>query len=301
MGAAKFLSGLTRIVDQARLNIIVNTADDDRFYGLEVSPDLDTISYTLAGLANRSSGWGVEGDTFHALDALARFYGHPWFKLGDRDLATHLFRTERLRSGARLSEVTAEIAGRLGLRARVMPMSEQPVRTFIKLKGRAPIPFQEYLVRGRARGVVERIELRGIGAARPLPAALSAIAHSAAVIIAPSNPFVSIGPIVRLKGMRAALARVRAKVAGISPIVSGRPIKGPADRMMRGLGFEVSALGVARLYRNFVGLFVLDERDRRLLEPVRALGMRAVVADTIMTTPAKAQRLAQIVLEALEV
>ncbi len=301
MGAAKFIRGLVRRIDPERLNVIVNTGDDEQFYGLHVSPDIDTVLYTLAGTVNRAQGWGLADESFNTLGALARFYGRPWFMLGDRDLATHLFRTESMRRGERLSRITAEIARRFAVRSRVLPMSDDPVRTFVKLRGRAPIPFQEYFVRRRARGAVERIELRGIARARPLPAAIRAISQATAVILAPSNPFVSLGPIIRLRGMREALSSVRNRVAAISPIVGGRTIKGPADKMMRAFRHEVSPLGVARLYRDFLGVFILDRVDRRYVEPIRALGIRAVATDTIMATEARAARLADVVLRALEV
>ncbi len=301
MGAAKFLRGLVKRIPPERLTVIVNTGDDENFYGLHVSPDVDTVTYTLAGLVNPGHGWGLKDDTFAALNALARFYGKPWFNLGDRDLATHLYRTERLRAGESLSRVTALIAKRLGVRSEILPMSDDRVHTWVKVRGRAAMPFQEYFVRNRSRGAVEGIELRGIEDARPLPAALSALRRASAVILAPSNPFVSLGPILALKGMRQALAKIRPRVAAISPIVGGRTLKGPADKMLRGLGLEVSPLGVARLYRDIVGVFVMDIRDKDYLEPVRALGMRAVAVDTIMTTPAKAARLAGIVLNTLPV
>ncbi|HTY56698.1 MAG TPA: 2-phospho-L-lactate transferase [Candidatus Binataceae bacterium] len=301
MGAAKFIRGLARHLDQRRLDVIVNTGDDENFYGLHVSPDIDTIIYTLAGAVNRVQGWGLAEESFVALEALTRFYGEPWFKLGDRDIATHLFRTERLRERASLSEVTAELAERFGVGARVMPMSDDRVRTFVKVRGKSAMPFQEYFVRRRFRGVVERIELRGIERARALASALESIANAAAVILAPSNPFVSLGPILGLKGMRKALSSVRARVAAISPIVAGRTIKGPADRMLRGLGHEVSPLGVARLYRDCVGVFVLDRADQRYAGAIEELGMRAVVSDTIMSTPARAARLSKVVLDALGV
>jgi LPPG:FO 2-phospho-L-lactate transferase len=301
VGAAKFIRGLVRRIDPRRLTVIVNTGDDEQFYGLHVSPDVDTVTYTLAGVVNQSHGWGLAGESFHALEALARLYGKPWFNLGDRDLATHLYRTERLRAGATLSQVTAEIAGRFGVKSRILPMSDDRVHTHVKLKGKPAIPFQEYFVRGRARGTVEAIELRGLDQARPAPGVLDAIAASRAVILAPSNPFVSLEPIIGLAGVRAALTQVRERVAAVSPIVGGKPIKGPADKMMRGLGHEVSPLGIARLYRDFAGLMVIDQLDRRYLEPIRDLGIRAVATDTIMSTPARAAKLADVVLRALEV
>lgn len=301
VGAAKFIRGLVRRIDPARLTVVVNTGDDETFYGLHVSPDIDTITYTFAGVVNRAQGWGLKGESFNALASLERFYGKPWFGLGDRDLATHLYRTQRLSQGASLTQITSEIATAFGVKSRVLPMSDDRVRTFVKLRGRSAIPFQEYFVRERARGVVERIELRGIAEARPTPSVLDAVRKSAAVILAPSNPFVSLGPILQLKGVREALHSAKSRVAAISPIVGGRTIKGPADKMLRGLGMEVSPLGVARLYRDIVGLFVLDNADQRYVESIEKLGMRALAADTIMTTPQRAAALAKVVLQALKV
>lgn len=301
MGAAKFIRGLVRIIPPERLTVVVNTGDDETFFGLHVSPDVDTVAYTLAGEVHPGQGWGLRDESFRVLEALSRFYGKPWFGLGDRDLATHLYRTDRLHAGATLSEVTTEIAARFGIGARILPMSDDQVRTFVKVRRLPAMPFQEYFVKRRARGFVERVELRGIEDARPLPSVIEAIAKSAAVILAPSNPFVSLGPIFALRGVREAISVARARVVAISPIVGGKTIKGPADKMLRGLGLEVSPLGIARLYKDIVGTFVLDKIDRRYLEPIRDLGMRAVTADTIMTNPAKAARLARIVLDALAV
>jgi LPPG:FO 2-phospho-L-lactate transferase len=301
VGAAKFLRGLVQRVDPRQVTVVVNTGDDEHFYGLHVSPDVDTVIYTLAGLINREHGWGLEGESFNALDALGRLYGKPWFNLGDRDFATHLYRTERLHTGARLSDVTTELAQRFGVKSRILPMSDDRVRTFVKLKGRPAIPFQEYFVRGRARGAVEAIELRGAEKSKPTGEVFDAIKHAAAIVIAPSNPFVSIGPILALAGMRKALSAARNRVAAISPIVGGKTIKGPADKMMRGLGHEVSPLGIARLYRDIAALMVIDVADHRYLEPIRALGMNAIATDTVMTTPDHAARLADVVTRALEV
>jgi LPPG:FO 2-phospho-L-lactate transferase len=301
VGAAKLIRGLVRRIAPQRLTVVVNTGDDETFYGLYVSPDLDTITYTLANLVNRQQGWGRLDESFTTLGELARFYGKPWFALGDRDFATHLYRTERLRSGARLSEVTTEIARALGVRSQVLPMSDDPLRTFVKIRGSRALPFQEYFVRGRARGTVERIELRGAQRARALPAALHALRTAAATILAPSNPFVSLGPILALAGVREALAHSRRRVAAISPIVGGRTIKGPADKMLRGLGMAVSPVSVAKLYRDIAGVFVLDKIDRRYAGAIEQLGMRTLVTDTIMSTPSRAARLAEVVLRALEV
>ncbi len=301
VGAAKFIRGLVQRIEPRRLTVVVNTGDDELFYGLHVSPDLDTVSYTLAGVVNRANGWGRAGESFRALEALGQFYGKPWFKLGDRDLATHLYRTERLRDGASLTQVTAEIAQRLGVKSRVLPMSDDRVHTHVKLKGKPPIPFQEYFVKRRAQGAVEAVELRGVENAQPAEGVIAAITAATAVILAPSNPFVSLGPILQLRGVREALKSVRPRVAAISPIVGGKSVKGPAGAMMRGLGHEVSPLGIARLYQDFTGVFVLDQLDSRYVESIQELGLQAIAADTIMTTPAKAAALADMVLGAIGV
>jgi len=301
VGAAKFIRGLVRRIDPERLTVVVNTGDDETFYGLHVSPDIDTVTYTLAGVVNRAQGWGLDGESFNMLDSLARYYGQPWFGLGDRDLATHLYRTDRMHQGAPLSQITAEVARAFSIKSRILPMSDDRVRTFVKLRGRPAVPFQEYFVRGRARGVVEKIELRGIRDARPAPGLLQTIRKSTAIILAPSNPFVSLGPILQLAGVCEALGRVKSRVAAISPIVGGRTIKGPADKMLRGLGMEVSPFGVARLYRDIASVFILDDADRRYIPKIEQLGMRAIATDIIMTTPERAARLAGAVLRKLQV
>jgi LPPG:FO 2-phospho-L-lactate transferase len=298
VGAARFLAGLTRAIDPRRLVVIGNTADDETFFGLHVSPDLDTLTYTLAGLAPRRRGWGLAGDSFSALRGLDRFYDSTWFRLGDRDLATNLFRTERLRAGEPLSAVTAAIARRFGIRATLLPMTDDRVRTFVHT-ARGRLPFQTYLVRDRGRGAVRRIELAGIRRARPQRDVLRALREAEMVIVPPSNPVVSIGPILALPGVRDALRRGRAPVAAVSPIVGGRPIKGPADRMLRAMGVEVSAAGVARLYGDFVDVFVLDRVDAVLAPRIAASGCRVVVTDTLMPSRTRAAALARRVLSAL--
>jgi len=301
VGAAKFIRGLIQRIPARRLTVIVNTGDDEYFYGLHVSPDLDTVTYTLAGVVNRTNGWGRAGESFHALEALASFYGKPWFNLGDRDLATHLYRSERLRNGGSLTDVTAEIARRLGVQAQVLPMSDDRVHTHVKLKGKPPIAFQSYFVKGRARGAVEAVELRGIENARPAEGVIEGLTAAMAVILAPSNPFVSLGPILQLNGVRESLKSVRPRVAATSPLVGGTTITAPAEVMMRGIGHEVSPLGVARLYQDFAGVFVLDQVDSRYLGSIERLGMKAIATDTIMATTAKAARLADVVLGAIGV
>jgi LPPG:FO 2-phospho-L-lactate transferase len=281
------------------VTIVVNTADDETFFGLHVSPDLDTVTYTLANRVDPRQGWGVARDSFACLDSLQRFYAHPWFRLGDHDLATHIYRTEQLRRGRSLSRVTAEIVARHGVRQRILPMSDQPVRTHVEIAGAGSLPFQEYLVKRRGRGRVRRVRFAGVGAARPAPGVLGALRRADAIILPPSNPIVSIQPILALPGVRATLRRARARVVAVSPLVRGLPIKGPLDHMLRGLGHQVSAVGVAKLYRDFVDLFVLDERDADLAPQIADLGMRPLVTDTIMRSPAQSRRLARTVLRGL--
>jgi LPPG:FO 2-phospho-L-lactate transferase len=299
VGGARFIRGLAQRIEARRITIVGNTGDDDTFFGLHVSPDLDTILYTLTGRADAVQGWGLGGDTFACLAALGALGMPTWFQLGDRDLATNLLRTTWLRAGRPLSDVTAELARRYGLRARLVPMSDDPVRTFIHTE-RGRLAFQDYLVRGRGRGRVRRIELDGVRRARPAPGVLAALRSAPAVLIAPSNPLVSIGPILALPGVREALARRRARVAAVSPLVGNRPLKGPLHRMLRGLGLEVSPLGIARLYRGVIGLLAIDRADAAWAPRLERTGIRVLVTDTVMRTPARAARLAAAVLDALE-
>lgn len=299
VGAARFLRGLSSLLDPRCLTVIVNTGDDETFFGLHVSPDVDTVIYTLAGVIDSARGWGVDHDTFACLRRLGRFYDDTWFQLGDADLATHIFRTDALRHGRTLTTITHQIAHAQGVRVTILPMSDTRVRTVVEVAGRGLLPFQRYLVRGRGRGRVTRILLRGARQACPAPGALAAVRSAAFVIIPPSNPLVSIGPILSLRGMRAALRAARARIAAVSPIIGGAPVKGPLHRMLRGLGHEVSPVGVARLYRGLVDVFVLDRRDKALAPRIAALGMRPVVTDTLMTSRAKSRRLAATVLAEL--
>ena len=297
MGAARFLRGLCSLLDPAQLTIIGNTADDDTFFGLHVSPDLDTVTYTLAGKVG-VHGWGLADDRFSALEALGAYYDDTWFQLGDRDLATHIYRTDQLRRGRTLTQVTAAIATAHGVRQRLLPMSDQPVRTRIRLAGVGTIAFQDYLVHRRGRGRFRGVRYAGIDKARPAPGVLAALRAAETIILPPSNPFVSIGPILALPGVRDALRR-HPRVAAVTPLVRGLPIKGPLDRMLRGLGKEVSAVGIAELYRDIVDVFVLDQRDARLAPRIEALGMRVIVTDTIMRTPVQSRALSRVVLRAL--
>lgn len=296
VGAARFLRGVARVIDPARLCVIVNTGDDDEFFGLHVSPDLDTVTYTLAGAVDQAKGWGLRDDTFRCLAALDRYYADTWFGLGDADLATHLFRTQQLRQGKSLTDVTAAIARAWGVRATVLPMSNEAVRTVVHTEAGA-LPFQEYFVKRRGEGQVKQVELRGLASASPAPGVCEAISTAALVILPPSNPIVSIGPILALPGVRQALRDTPAPVVAISPLVAGKPVKGPADRLLSGLGIEVSAVGVAGLYRDFLDGFVIDTQDADQRERLEQFGLTVLVTDTVMSDVDKSVALARAVVE----
>jgi LPPG:FO 2-phospho-L-lactate transferase len=293
VGAARFLQGLVRVVDPADITVIVNTGDDTNLHGLHISPDLDTVTYTLAGASNSETGWGLAGESFRAMSALGRYGGATWFNLGDLDLGTHLFRTGQLRAGATLSEVTAAITAAWGIELRILPMSDDPVRTTVELSTGEVVEFQEYFVRLRHEVEIASIELRGIETARPAPGVLEALEEAEAIVLAPSNPVVSIGPILAVPGVRGVLERRRSAVVAISPIVAGEALKGPAARMLRELGHEQSALGVARLLSPVIGGFVLDEADADLAPGVESLGLSVRVEDTIMRDEVVTERLAR--------
>ena len=282
---------------------MVNTADDEVFHGLHVSPDLDTVTYTLAGAEHPEQGWGLEGETFATIEALGR-YGRPnWFRLGDKDLATHLYRTERLAEGATLSTVTNEIAEAWGVGPHLLPMSDDPIATRITVRrpdGTAEeLPMQEWFVHERAEAAVTSVRFEGAEAAAPAPGVIEVIESAETILVCPSNPVISIGPILSVPGVREALVGRRERVVGVSPIVAGRPVKGPADRLMAGLGLDVSCVGVARVYAEFCSTLVIDARDAHRAAEVEATGVRAVVADTLMTDARVAAALARHTLDAV--
>ncbi len=283
--------------------VVVNTADDDVFHGLHVSPDLDTVTYTLAGAEHPEQGWGLEGETFAAIDALGR-YGRPnWFRLGDKDLATHLYRSERLAEGATLSTVTSEIAEAWGVEPRLLPMSDDSVATRIAVTrpdgSVEELAMQEWFVRERAEPPVTSVDFAGAESSAPAPGVIEAIEAAETILVCPSNPVISIGPILAVPGVREALVRRRDRVVGVSPIIAGRPVKGPADRLMAGLGLEVSCVGVARVYAEFCSTLVIDAGDASRAAEVEAAGVRAVVADTLMTDARVAAALARHTLDAV--
>jgi LPPG:FO 2-phospho-L-lactate transferase len=291
IGASKLLVGLNRTLDPRDLTIIVNTGDDIVLHGLAISPDLDIVTYSLAGLVNPETGWGFRDETFRAHDQLAA-YGRPaWFHLGDRDLATHIHRTAMFRDGATLSEAAESIRVALGVQAKILPMSDQPVPTMIDTEeGR--LNFQEYLVQRRAEPVVREVIFAGVERARPAPGVLESLDRAEVIVICPSNPLISIGPILAVPGVREALRTRRKDVVAVCPIVGGKSLKGPSDRMLAQLGFDVSASGVARMYQDICSTFLIDSVDAGERLAVEALGMTAVVCSTVMHTVEDKERVA---------
>lgn len=296
VGAARFLTGLTRIVKEEDLSVIVNTGDDIELFGLHISPDIDIVSYTLADIVDEDKGWGIRGDTFQCLAMLTKIGLDTWFGLGDRDLATHIYRTDRLKQGTSLSQITNEICRSLGLKVKILPMTNDRFETRIKTS-ESTIHFEEYFVKKQAKDDVLGVEFVGAATAKPAPGVLDAILKAEVVIVCPSNPVVSIGTILAVDGIRDALRRTNARVVGVSPIVAGLPIKGPADKMLRGLGLEVSAFGVAKFYSDFLDVFVIDTKDSVEKNRIEQLGVNVKVTNTVMKSLEDKVALAKVVLE----
>lgn len=281
VGGAKLAHGLALARPEAALTVVVNTADDFSLFGLHISPDLDTVMYTLGGIANPATGWGIAGDTAAALEMIGRYGRETWFWLGDRDLATHILRTERLRAGDSLTAVTAELAGALGIRAAILPMCDEPVATIVETPD-GDLAFQDYFVRRRQADEVRGVRFEGIDAATVPPGVADALRDATVVVLCPSNPIVSIGPILAVPGFRDLLRGVSVPVVAVSPIVGGAALKGPADRMLASLGHEVSAAGVAALYRDFLDGIVIDQVDAGLAGRIEEMGIAVHVTDTVM-------------------
>jgi LPPG:FO 2-phospho-L-lactate transferase len=295
VGGAKLAAGLEATLPPGNLAVVVNTADDFDLWGLRICPDLDTVMYTLAGIASPETGWGIMNESFDALEMLARYGEDIWFKLGDKDLATHVIRTARLRAGESLTGITADLSAALGVRSAILPMCDELVATVLDAPD-GPLEFQEYFVRRRQRDEVLGVRLRGVDNARPTDAVLETLAGADIVIFCPSNPVVSIGPILAVPGMREALTSSPAPRIAVSPIVGGRALKGPADRMLASLGHEVSAAGVARMYEGLVDGMVIDEVDEGGRSGIEALGMRVFATGAIMRDAPDRVRLAREVL-----
>jgi len=302
VGAARFLRGLLRVHDPGGVVVVGNTGDDLRMHGLAVSPDLDSVAYTLAGLADEERGWGLAGETWNVREALVRLGEPGWFALGDRDIATHLLRTRLLAEGASLSEATAALCRRLGVSLRLLPMSDQPVQTRVEVDGPdgpEDLGFQEWWVGRQARDPVRRVRFEGVERARPAPGVLEAIAAASGIVVCPSNPVVSIAPILAVPGVRDAIGAAPCRVVAVTPIVGGAPVRGMADRLLPAWGVEVSARGVAGLYAGLADAFVLDTVDAGQAGDVTGLGLEPVVVPTLMRTVEDAAALAKAALATL--
>jgi len=298
VGASKFLLGLTRVMPPEEVTVIANTGDDIEMFGLRICPDIDTVTYTLAGVIDDRAGWGLRNDTFECLHGLGSYGEDTWFNLGDKDLATHIFRTDKLRQGKLVSEITLEVCRRLGVRSTILPMTDAYAPTRV-MTDEGELHFQEYFVRRRCEPRVRSIRFDGIEAAKPAPGVLEAILDADGIIVCPSNPFISIGPILAVPGVRDALLETRAKVVAITPIIGGKALKGPAADMLRDLGHEVSAGSVAAMYRDFLDLFIIDQSDSGLEREVLELGIDTRIADTIMSSIEKKEELASFVLSTI--
>ena len=291
VGASKLLLGLYDVMDPNDLTAIVNTGDDITLHGLKISPDLDIVTYTLAGVIDPAKGWGFRGETFHVLKRLAVFGRVNWFNLGDRDLATHIHRTAMLAEGQSLAEAAESIRTALGVKSRILPMSNEPVPTIIDTDEGA-LHFQEYLVKRRAEPVVRGIGFAGAETARPAPGVLEAICDADRILICPSNPLISIGPILAIPGVHDQVRAQKEKVFAVCPIVGGKSLKGPSDKMLTQLGHEATALGVAKLYADVTGTFIIDPADKVLAGPIAALDMKVAIVPTVMNTRAQKRKLA---------
>ncbi len=298
-GGAKFLEGLMQVLPHDQLTCVVNTGDDFECWGLHVSPDVDSISYALAGLLSRERGWGIEGDTFECLHAMRKLGAPAWFQIGDRDLALHLFRTEQLRAGRTLSQVTAEVTRQMGIRARILPMSDQRVETRLKTEG-GELSFQEYFVRERYRVPMSAVRFAGAERARPAPGVVEAIHHADAVLLAPSNPVTSIGPILAVPGIREALQQTPAPVGAVSPIVGGAAVSGPAAELMGAQGLPASIVGVAKAYADFLDVLIADESDAAAASEVETMGIRVQCTASIMKSEAEKAALAEAAVRAVQ-
>jgi LPPG:FO 2-phospho-L-lactate transferase len=286
VGGAKLVLGFSKVLQGGELTVIGNTGDDFELFGLHISPDLDIVMYTLAGIVDVQRGWGIEGDTFNCLEAFNKRYGlEKWFNLGDKDLATHIYRTELLGKGYGLSEVTAILCSAIGLRGvRLIPMTDDSVETSVKIENGSFISFQEYFVKRQCKDLVSGVRYLRSRAAEPAKGVLESIRKSNMVVICPSNPIASIGPILSIRKIKAALENALCPVVAVSPIIKGAPLKGPADKFMKGLGFEVSATGVAKFYKDLIDYLILDEADADLEGEIRSIGINTVLAKTIMNS-----------------
>lgn len=297
VGAARMLAALSLVIAPEKMTGIVNVGDDFCLHGLAISPDLDTITYTLASANNDELGWGLKGESWNAMEALGRYGGQTWFNLGDKDLATHLYRTQRLNEGATLSEVTAEITSAWGLKQQLLPMTNDGLQTIVESIEHGQLSFQEYFVKHQHSIAVSSVHFDGAETAKAAPGVIAAIEQATRIIVAPSNPIVSIAPLLAIAEIRDALKKRREDVIAVSPIIAGSALKGPADRLLDELGHDSSAVGVAKLYSPWVATLVLDDEDEALVDEVEAQNMKALVTPTIMSRPGVAESLAKAVLK----
>jgi LPPG:FO 2-phospho-L-lactate transferase len=296
VGAAKLIEGLINVVDQKLLKIIINTGDDIELFGLNICPDLDIITYTLAKVVDKDKGWGFANETFNCLKILEKYYDLGWFNAGDKDLATHIFRTDLFSQGYSKAEITNLICQNFGIKAQLIPMSNESVQTFITTP-LGTMHFEEFFIKYQSRLEVSDIKFKGIEKAKPVERVLEYIEKAKKIIICPSNPIVSIGPILKIKGIKEALSKVKNRVFGISPIIEGAAVKGPADKLMRCVGLEVSALGVADYYKEFLGNFIIDNKDCNLKPKIEKLGINVYCYDTLMINLEKKIELARFLIE----
>tara|TARA_B100001013_G_scaffold82127_1_gene44607 strand:+ start:548 stop:1477 length:930 start_codon:yes stop_codon:yes gene_type:complete len=296
VGGAKLALGFSHILGPEELTVVVNTADDDHFYGLHVSPDLDTVLYTLAGVSNAEMGWGLAGESFRTLDRLKEYGVDAWFNLGDLDLATHLYRTKMLDEGKTLSEVCQQLARSLGVEHKILPVTDSPIKTMVETQD-GIMSFQEYFVKNRCDPIVKSIDFNGSSNCTVTPGVRQAVLNMDLLVFCPSNPFVSIAPILSVPGFKEMIESFSGKSIGVSPIVGGEAIKGPAAKMLKELGHDVSPVGVARQYVGLCNTFIIDEKDVDLKQEIESLGMNVFVTQTIMETDQDKKRLAEYILE----
>ncbi len=296
VGAAKFLAGLSRVVNPERLKIIVNTGDDINLFGLTICPDLDIITYTLAGIVDKNKGWGIKDETFNCLSYLKKYYKFDWFNAGDKDLATHIYRTDLLKKGLEKAEITRKICDKLEVKSEIIPMCNEAVETFIITQDKE-MHFEEFYIKHQCKPQIKDVEFRGIKNAKLLPQIKDYIKNSERIIICPSNPIVSIDTILSVSNMRDLLKNEKGKIYAISPIIEGKTVKGPADKLLKSVNLEVSSLGVAHFYKEIIGHLIIDERDCELKEKIEALGINVHCFDTLMTNLNKKKKLAKFIMK----
>ncbi|MBY8981983.1 MAG: 2-phospho-L-lactate transferase [Candidatus Lokiarchaeota archaeon] len=296
VGAAKFIEGLANIVNQEKINVIINTGDDIELFGLQICPDIDIVTYTLANIVDKQKGWGFREDTFNCLEILDNYYNIKWFNLGDKDLATHIYRTDLFNRGYSKAEITKKICKKLGVKANLIPMCNEQVKTYIEIK-EGSIHFEEFYIKYKCKPAIQGVEFKGISKAKPVEGIFNLIKSARKIIICPSNPIVSIGTILSIPGIKDALADVKDKIYGISPIIRGEAIKGPADKLLQYYNLEVSCVGVAKYYKSILGHFIIDRRDNKLKSKIENLGIKTHSYDTLMINLEKKKNLARFVIE----